>query len=178
MWINVEVWDAVAKDNIQLFRKGATLNGLGTLIFNKWIDKSSGEERKQFKHRLLKVLSKEEMSLFEDTDFDTKVTANVHALDSRPAQESSKFENRIPITQASAQPVQPNYDNSSPQKFKQPVQQVQPYVDSETKVERVGAYTSKNKEEVRIQVPPPPPQRTAPAPTRVTYGSYDPDAEE
>jgi single-stranded DNA-binding protein len=80
MWINVEVWDAVAKDNIQLFRKGATLNGLGTLIFNKWIDKSSGEERKQFKHRLLKVISKEEMSIFEDTEFDLKATLPCHPL--------------------------------------------------------------------------------------------------
>jgi single-stranded DNA-binding protein len=180
MWINVEVWDAVAKDNIQLFRKGATLNGLGTLIFNKWIDKSSGEERKQFKHRLLKVLSKEEMSFFEETDFETKIAAKADELDSRPSQESPKFEKPIPITQAAAQSVQPNYDNRSPQKSKQPVQQVQPYADSATNVERVSAYTNKNSEEVRRQVPPPPPppQRTAPAPTRVTYGSYDPDTEE
>lgn len=185
MWINVEVWDAVAKDNIQLFRKGATLNGLGTLIFNKWIDKSSGEERKQFKHRLLKVISKEEMSIFEDTDFDLKATAKTDELDSRPPQESLKVEKPAPITQSSAQPVQqmqPNYNSNSPQKLNQPVQQMRPHVDGETKVERVNAYTSKDSEGARRQVPqpppPPPPPRRAPAPTRVTYGSYDPDAEE
>lgn len=179
MWINVEVWDAVAKDNVQLFRKGATLNGLGTLIFNKWIDKSSGEERKQFKHRLLKVISKEEMSLFEDTNFDSKVTAKADDIDRRPVQESSKFEKTIPITWESAQPIQqmqPDNDNKSPQKSNQPVQQVQPPVDNQTKVERVSADASKNSEQARKRVPPP--QRTAPPPTRVNYGSYDPDAEE
>ena len=65
MWINVEVWDDVAKTNAKDFRKGSTLNGLGTLLILKWTDKDSGEERKQFKYRLLKVMTPAEMSLFE-----------------------------------------------------------------------------------------------------------------
>ena len=65
MWINVEVWDDVAKNNVRSFRKGAALNGLGTLLIQKWTDKASGEERKQFKHRLLKIMTPAEMNLFE-----------------------------------------------------------------------------------------------------------------
>jgi hypothetical protein len=42
------------------------LNGLGTLIFNKWTDKATGEEKKQFKVRLLKVMSAEDMAPFSD----------------------------------------------------------------------------------------------------------------
>lgn len=49
---------------------GAQLNGIGTMIFNKWVDKASGEERKQFKCRLLKIISAENMESLLDSDHD------------------------------------------------------------------------------------------------------------
>lgn len=173
MWINVEVWDSVAKDNIQLFRKGATLNGLGTLIFNKWIDKSSGEERKQFKHRLLKVISKEEMAVFEDSDFDLKIAATMNNFDIRSAQESSKSQK--PVPQMSSQPVQqmqPNYISDKPQEANQPAQQMVPHIAIVEEVERPSGNISKNNEQIRKQMPPPPP-----APLKRSYvaGTFDPD---
>lgn len=88
MWINVEVWDATAKDNLKLFRKGSALNGLGTLIFNKWIDKESGEERKMFKYRLLKLMSPEEMKPFDDIDSLTFSSSNSDDLVSTPMADS------------------------------------------------------------------------------------------
>jgi single-stranded DNA-binding protein len=62
MWINVELWDDEARSKRPALRKGAPLAGLGTLIFNKWLDKNTGEERKQFKLRMFKVLSSEAIS--------------------------------------------------------------------------------------------------------------------
>lgn len=58
MWISTEIWDDEAKNNFTMLKKGAQLCGTGVLMHNKWVDKQSGEERKQFKLRLLKVLSK------------------------------------------------------------------------------------------------------------------------
>lgn len=55
---------------------GAQLNGIGTLIFNKWVDKASGEERKQFKCRLLKIISAENMESLLDLDQDIH-TSNI-----------------------------------------------------------------------------------------------------
>lgn len=58
MWINTEIWDDVLKafpDNA--FRKGAALSGKGTLLVSKWKDKASGEDRKQFKLRILEITS-------------------------------------------------------------------------------------------------------------------------
>ena len=77
MWINVEVWDKIAKDSLQNFRKGASLNGLGTLIFNRWTDKASGEERKQFKYRLQKLMTADEMALFNDSDLTVIDESNI-----------------------------------------------------------------------------------------------------
>lgn len=56
--------------SLTLIPIGAQLNGIGTMIFNKWVDKASGEERKQFKCRLLRIISAENMELLLDSDHD------------------------------------------------------------------------------------------------------------
>ena len=60
MWISSEIWDDDAKAGIEegIIRKGGKLAGMGTLIFNKWTDKVTGEERKIFKLRVLEILDK------------------------------------------------------------------------------------------------------------------------
>ena len=58
MWLSTEIWDDEAKNHFTSLKKGAPLCGTGVLMHNKWIDKQSGEERKQFKLRLLKVMSR------------------------------------------------------------------------------------------------------------------------
>lgn len=62
MWISTEVWDEMAKSNIDFLRKGGPIAGLGSLISNKWIDKTSGEEKKMLKLRILKFMNPEEMN--------------------------------------------------------------------------------------------------------------------
>lgn len=59
MWVQVEVWDDEAQSAKLTISKGATIAGLGCLIHNKWVDKQTGEERKQFKLRLFKFMDPE-----------------------------------------------------------------------------------------------------------------------
>lgn len=72
MWIQVEVWDELAKKNFELLQKGRRVSGIGALIHQKWIDKSTGDERKQFKLRLLKLIPSSELTELMDTVDDTK----------------------------------------------------------------------------------------------------------
>jgi hypothetical protein len=58
MWIQAEIWDKLAEESSSL-GKGSFLNGVGTMICDKWIDKNTGEEKKMLKLRILKLLSKE-----------------------------------------------------------------------------------------------------------------------
>lgn len=60
MWIQSEVWDDLAS-NGPTITKGSYLNGIGTLLAEKWIDKNSGEEKKSFKLRILKLFTKEKL---------------------------------------------------------------------------------------------------------------------
>ena len=61
MWTNIEVWDELARAHQTQLTKGSPLSGLGTLILNKWQDKTTGEERKQLKLRLTHIMSDEIM---------------------------------------------------------------------------------------------------------------------
>lgn len=61
-WLSCEIWDDEAKAHVGSLRKGMKLSGLGTLILNKWVDKSTGEEKKMFKARILKVLTPEDLN--------------------------------------------------------------------------------------------------------------------
>ena len=71
MWINSEIWDDLAKEQIGNIRKGSKFSGIGKLIFNKWTDKISGEERKIFKSRILKVMQQDELaSITESMELD------------------------------------------------------------------------------------------------------------
>lgn len=58
MWVQAEIWDKLAEESNSL-GKGSFLNGVGTMICDKWIDKNTGEEKKMLKLRILKILSKE-----------------------------------------------------------------------------------------------------------------------
>lgn len=60
MWLPCEIWDHAAKTSQELIRKGSTVKCVGTLISNKWTDKVSGEERKQFRYRINKLLTDKE----------------------------------------------------------------------------------------------------------------------
>jgi single-stranded DNA-binding protein len=62
MWVQAEIWDKLAEGSSNSLGKGSFLNGVGTMICDKWIDKNTGEEKKMFKLRILKLLSKEAMN--------------------------------------------------------------------------------------------------------------------
>jgi single-stranded DNA-binding protein len=59
MWVQAEVWDDEARKHAGNLRKGQRVSGVGCLIFNKWTDKATGEERKQFKMRISKFMPSE-----------------------------------------------------------------------------------------------------------------------
>ena len=164
MWINVEVWDEVAKNNSQKFRKGAALHGLGTLISSKWIDKTTGEERKQFKHRLLKIMSAEDMILFDD-------------LESSEAKEplptpiiSDKTREYVPLA-----PLQVIASEKLGSKQSVPTNELA--VNEIKSVEKPPVIDRVDSDKPAPKPIPP----TKPSPvsnnSRVRYGSYDPDIE-
>ena len=115
MWVSCEVWNNEAKEKLPMIRKGQPLGGLGTLIFNKWIDKGTGDEVKQFKARLYKVLSKEELQPFLVLDMTTHEFDNNVQEGSRPTNPttfspvvSTRSPSAIPPT---VMPVKNNYNN-------------------------------------------------------------------
>jgi single-stranded DNA-binding protein len=60
MWISCEVWDDMATNNKAHFHRGGRIKSVGNLISNKWVDKNTGEERKQFRYRISKILTDSE----------------------------------------------------------------------------------------------------------------------
>jgi single-stranded DNA-binding protein len=165
MWINVEVWDEVAKSNSQKFRKGATLHGLGTLIFSKWIDKTSGEERKQFKHRLLKILSAEEMTLFDDLgSSETKIPSSPVMASEKTSETVQNMPQEVTLQEKlSYQSISTDkvVANDSEKKS----------VEKSPMIDRVDS--------VKPVVIPLPSVKPSPVTnnSRVRYGAYDPDIE-
>ena len=67
MWLSSEMWDSVAKQAMEagLLYKGARIYGMGTILLNKWVDKTTGEDRKALKLRILQLLSPEELEDIE-----------------------------------------------------------------------------------------------------------------
>lgn len=61
MWMNIEIWDELARRHQTQLTKGTPISALGTLILNKWQDKTTGEERKQLKMRVTSILESSEM---------------------------------------------------------------------------------------------------------------------
>lgn len=59
MWLPSEMWNDAARLYNKFIHKGYHLHAYGNLISSKWIDKNSGEERKQFRFRITKVLEKD-----------------------------------------------------------------------------------------------------------------------
>jgi single-stranded DNA-binding protein len=165
MWINVEVWDEVAKSNSQKFRKGAALHGLGTLIFSKWIDKTSGEERKQFKHRLLKILSAEEMTIFDD------LGSSDSEIPSSPAMISEKISETVPMMPQEV---------ILPEKLSYQIPSTDKVVANDSEKTSVEKFPMIDRvESVKPVVIPLPPVKPSPVSnnSRVRYGAYDPDIE-
>jgi single-stranded DNA-binding protein len=64
MWIGVEIWDSEAKRVIETYTKGSRIAGMAILMHNKWKDKVTGEDKKQFKLRMTKVMKEEEVNDF------------------------------------------------------------------------------------------------------------------
>jgi single-stranded DNA-binding protein len=97
MWLPCEVFDEVAKDNIESFRKGSKIHLVGSLLFNKWIDKNNGEERKQFRFRIKKVLSElqfKKMNTFLEYE-DLMISDHSKLLQPRPPQKLNYPQERI-----------------------------------------------------------------------------------
>lgn len=62
MWLNSEVWDDLAKSNQEYLRKGTYISGIGYLLFNKWIDKATGENKSMIKLRITKLIPKDDLN--------------------------------------------------------------------------------------------------------------------
>ena len=176
MWVNVEVWDSAAKDNLKQFRKGSYLNGLGTLIFNKWIDKASGEERKQFKYRLLKIMTADEMMPFSDLDtltISSGDTVAVKSVDDGPSQQQSELSS----SSIKAQDIEPQV--SAVKVAPVSVESVEPVTsNANVIIEERKAPTSSSPPQEPVRVYTPVKQITQQRPqqsSRIVYGSYDPE---
>lgn len=164
MWVNVEVWDEVAKSNSRKFRKGATLHGLGTLIFSKWIDKGTGEERKQFKHRLLKIMSAEEMALFDD------LGSSETKSPSSPLMISDKISENVPLEPQEVKlPEKLSYQSASTVKVVAN--------DSEKKAVEKSPMSDGVDSVKPLVIPLPLKPSPVSNNSRIRYGSYDPDIE-
>lgn len=100
MWLPSEVWDDLAKGHLSVLRKGSKVRTVGTLLSNKWTDKTTGEERKQFKYRITKLLSEEELkdlSNILEINFDLASPSAASSLTSSNSQISdSNFQSDFP----------------------------------------------------------------------------------
>lgn len=55
MWIFTEVWDTLAKEHSNELKKGAEISGVGYMFNQKWLDKTTGDERKSLKLRISRI---------------------------------------------------------------------------------------------------------------------------
>ena len=62
MWVQTEVWDQLAEDNKSILKKGLYICGVGSMHYDKWLDKNTGEERKTLKLRVQKFITKDQLS--------------------------------------------------------------------------------------------------------------------
>lgn len=184
MWINVEVWDRAAKESIQHFRKGASFNGLGTLIFNKWTDKGTGEERKQFKYRMQKLMTADEMALFNDLDamtVDNSDSSSESSSSISQSPQSEQIDNTVTANRATVEanlaPVLVSVDpmlavpdpTITKRAWSRPNNPAAPLNPSASQdADRRLRFT----EVKRNSLQPPPKGKSG-----IIYGSYDPDAE-
>lgn len=105
MWISTEVWDEMAKNNIDFLRKGERIAGLGSLLSNKWVDKTNGEEKKMLKLRILKFMDPEEMNsilMTNDLAIESIPSSNnkfQSNMTSPPAPEVESYVRRLPVNE-------------------------------------------------------------------------------
>lgn len=99
MWVNAELWDDEGKKNMSKMRKGSQFFGVGSLIMNKWIDKVTGEEKKMFKARILKVLSSNDMSsLVETLGLDSVDSGNMYDQMNQEQLQHQQYDQSAPTT--------------------------------------------------------------------------------
>jgi single-stranded DNA-binding protein len=109
MWLSTEIWDDEAKAAVEdgSLRKGAKIAGSGTLIFNKWTDKATGEERKMFKFRMLKLMEREELEQLgftKDNEGERKQHVSFKTIDTFPDIETQVPSKRAPTQSRAAVP--------------------------------------------------------------------------
>ena len=188
MWINVEVWDNTAKESLQKFRKGAPFHGLGTLIFNKWTDKASGEERKQFKYRLQKLMTADEMALFNDSDIadteendsSSKISRTVYDASLNSSGLYDKTKPALSKAVVEVEPVSSQATVVTDLTSTVPAILISKLIASRTYERNLQTNSPltdrRSQESIDRQIPNQGP--TAPSGrSRITYGSYDPDVE-
>ena len=94
MWLSVEMWDSFAKENYANIKKGVAIQAVGYIILNKWIDKMNGEERKMYKTRVTKLLTKEECTSMQAIMGD--ITGDDGSSSGQPIQSDSGFASESP----------------------------------------------------------------------------------
>jgi single-stranded DNA-binding protein len=121
MWLSSEIWDEEAKDalNNGILRKGAKLAGMGTLIYNKWQDKMTGEDRKVLKTRILQILNREDIERLGLDDGLAKPSYGAQQMGD-VYQESPELDNQMPpaIEESSSDRMPENVWPSNPPKRK------------------------------------------------------------
>ena len=107
MWLSSEIWDEEAKRGLNegIIRKGAKFAGMGTLIFNKWQDKMTGEDRKILKCRILNIMDRSDI---ERLGLDDSVERR--ARESEMNQGNAQVESQIPLSTFSSQGQAPSGD--------------------------------------------------------------------
>jgi single-stranded DNA-binding protein len=70
------MWNGVARSYNKVIKKGYSIRAVGHLISSKWVDKNTGEDRKQFRFRITKLL--------RDEEFQAITSSTEHAVDTVP----------------------------------------------------------------------------------------------
>ena len=106
MWLSSEIWDEEAKKGLNegIIRKGAKFAGLGTLIFNKWQDKLTGEDRKILKCRILEILDRsdiEQLGLDDSIEKKTRGVDNTAYYNNEMDQGNAQVESQLQMASSS-----------------------------------------------------------------------------
>ena len=64
MWLKAEAWNEIAKEAVEI-PKGTKIQVIGKLLVNKWIDKGTGEERKNNVFRITRFLDEQQIEAID-----------------------------------------------------------------------------------------------------------------
>lgn len=98
MWVSMEIWDDVARAAKEdgTLRKGGNFSGMGTLILNKWKDKTTGEEKKMLKVRVLEILTREAIGFMGlDDNIEKSAKMNNDEDDMWPRPDAKSMESQL-----------------------------------------------------------------------------------